>query len=119
MPFVYMRVLIMNNLIIFHWTNLKPLSVKFINAKPLLVLNWYRPPNSKSNILNAYEDALSFMETFNYCMVLMGDINIYISNSLLLGDKQKYCQINNIHGMQQINTNEYTRITNESATLVD
>ena len=95
------------------------ISVKFKNAKPLLVLNWYRPPNSKSNILDAYEDALSFMETFNYCMVLMGDINIDISNSLLLGDKKKYCQINNIHGMQQINTNEYTRITNESATLVD
>ena len=93
--------------------------IKLKNANPLLFLNWYRPPNSKSNIIHLYEKALSFMEAFNCSIIMMGDINIDISKCQLVGDRNNYCQINNIHGMHHINTLECTRITNDTATLVD
>ena len=72
------------------------ISIKLKNAKPLLLINWYRPPNSKSSIFDSYEDVLSFMETFHCYMILMGDINIDISKDMSC-DKKKYCQINVIH----------------------
>lgn len=70
--------------------------------------------------MKSYEDIVCFMEAFNCAIILMGDINIDITQILTLsGDKKQYCQINSIHGMIQINTNEYTRITNVTSTLVD
>ena len=95
------------------------ISVNLKNAKPLLVLNWYRPPNSKSDVLDSYDNTLSFLEAFHCNVIVMGDINIDISKNLLTGEKKKYYEINNIHGMHQINMNECTRITNDTSTLLD
>ena len=94
------------------------ISLKLKNAKPLLLMNWYRPPNSKSDIFDSYEEVLTFIEAFNCSFIMLGDINIDISK-ILSNDKKRYCQINDIHGLHQINTTEHTRVTCETATLVD
>ena len=49
----------------------------------------------------------------------MGDINCNTLKIPLEGATKKYIQINDIYCMNQINTAEYTRITNNSASLVD
>ena len=89
------------------------------HVKPIIFCNWYRPPNSKSEVFNSYEELLSFAGSFDCDFVLMGDINCDIKQKPLSWETKKYNDINNIYCMNQINTHEYTRKTNNSSSLID
>ena len=88
-------------------------------SKPLLFVNWYRPPNSNSEILSLYENMLALIGGYDAPVILMGDINLNILQEPLSNDCKKYYQLNNIHDLHQINTCEYTRVSSESRSLID
>ena len=95
------------------------LFIELKKCKPLLFCNWYRPPNSKCEVLSTYEDMLTFLEENRSSVVLMGDINLNILHEPLSSECKKYCQLNDINDLHQINTMEYTRVTSDSSSLLD
>ena len=90
-------------------------------STPLLFVNWYRSPNCNTDVISMYEDMLTFIEGYSAPrpVIIMGDINLNILQEPLSADCKKYYQINNIHGLHQINTCEYTRVSQESRSLID
>jgi hypothetical protein len=44
-------------------------------AKPILVITWYRPPNSNINILNDFEKLLQEISDKNVDLIITGDLN--------------------------------------------
>ena len=95
------------------------LFIELKKCKPLLFCNWYRPPNSKCEVLSTYEDMLTFLEENRSSVVLMGDINLNISHEPLSSECKKYCQLKDIHDLHQLNTMECTRVTSDSSSLLD
>ena len=88
-------------------------------TKPILFVNWYRPPNSKTHVWDHYENFLEFADSLNLNIIIMGDINydlLKTQNNVL---NDKYLSLNSIYSLHQVNTSEPTRITHESATLLD
>ena len=45
------------------------------SSSPFLFMSWYRPPDSKIELLDHYERALAFVDTFRLDVVVMGDVN--------------------------------------------
>ena len=88
-------------------------------SQPLLFVNWYRPPNSKCEAISLYEDMLAWIEGYGASVILMGDINLNILQEPLNAECKRYCQLNDIHDLHQINTSEYTRVSPESRSLID
>ena len=89
------------------------------NTKPIIFLNWYRPPNSKIELFNHYEDLLVLMNSFNGQVIIMGDINCDIMKKPFEGYTKVYNQMNDIYCLKQVNDKLYTRATHRSCTLVD
>ncbi|CAB4023001.1 RNA-directed DNA polymerase from transposon BS [Paramuricea clavata] len=52
------------------------IEVRKPNAKPILILTWYRPPNSNSEILDSFEIFLQNIDTENKEIIITGDFNI-------------------------------------------
>ena len=88
-------------------------------SKPLLFVNWYRPPNSKCEAISLYEDMLAWIEGYGASVIIMGDINLNILQEPLNAECKRYCQLNDIHDLHQINTSKYTRVSPESRSLID
>ena len=88
-------------------------------SRPILFLNWYRPPNSKADIWDYYEHFLEFADSLNTNIVIMGDLNVDILNVNHNVLNHKYLALNSIYSLNQINMTEPTRITHECATLLD
>ena len=89
------------------------------NTKPILFLNWYRPPNSIIDLFKQYEDFLDFANNCNCPFVIMGDTNCDIMKKPFEGSTKTYNQINNIYCLKHVNDSLHTRVTNRSRTLVD
>ena len=61
---------------------------------------------------------LEFADSLNLNIIIMGDVNydlLKAPNNVL---SDKYVGINSIYSLHQVNTNEPTRITQESATIL-
>ena len=95
------------------------ISIELNKSQPILFLNWYRPPSSNRGILTAYKNLLMFMSNFNFSAIIMGDTNFDISRKPLVSQTKKYDQLNNIYGFHYVNVTQCTRITSETATLID
>ena len=89
------------------------------NCKPLSVATWYRPPSSKSDVLEAYEIFLQYVDSLKKDCILIGDINCDLLLHVPSSNTRMYSEINDLFAFKQINTTEPTRLTSQSATLVD
>ena len=88
-------------------------------SKPIFMVNWYRPPNAKLEVIDIYENVLQFLDSQCTNIIVMGDINFDIMNNKYNSACVKYVNVNNLYSLEQINTCEPTRITHRSATLID
>ena len=88
-------------------------------AKPFIFLSWYRPPNSKSDVLNHYEELISFLDGFNHNIIVMGDLNCDLMKHSLSSDTKRLNQINEIYSLIQLNTTKFTRVCQNSKSLID
>ena len=88
-------------------------------CKPLLVATWYRPPNSKIDLFNVYELFLQHIDTLKKDTILIGDINCDLLPKTPNAQTRRFCEINDVYALTQINTTIPTRSTNHSKTLVD
>ena len=69
--------------------------IKVKNSRPIILVNWYRPPNV-NNILTCYEELLIYLGGFHYPIILMGDTNYNIFKKTLNCDTRKYCELNDM-----------------------
>ena len=88
-------------------------------TKPFIFLSWYRPPNSKSVVFDFYEDLMTFLDGFNYNIIVMGDINCDLMKRSLCSDTKRLNQINETHSLFQVNTTRFTRVCQNSNSLID
>ena len=88
-------------------------------SKPFIFISWYRPPNSKPIILDHYEELMSFLDGFNHSIIVMGDLNCDIMKHSLSSDTKRLNQINELYSLLQINTTKYTRVCQNSKSLID
>ena len=95
------------------------ISIELKNSQPILFLNWYRPPSSGRDILDAYENVLMFMCSFNVHSLIMGDTNFDIYRKPALSHTKKYDQMNQTYGFYYVNTTKCTRVTSETSSLID
>ena len=96
-----------------------PIMIRPKFSNPIIFLNWYRPPNCHFEIFQQYENLLSFLDRFNYCIVVMGDTNCDILKVPLSAETKRLDEIHSLYSLQHINTTEYTRVTSSSMTLID
>ena len=82
-------------------------------------MSWYRPPDSKIEIMDKYENVLAFVDTFRLNVFLMGDINCDIRKKFKSNVIRRFEEINTLYSMQQINSTQYTRVTHNSRSLID
>ena len=88
-------------------------------SQPIYFLNWYRPPNAKIEVINLYENFLQYLDNFNAPILVMGDVNCNIMGENHSSLRAKYTDVNNLYTMEHINTDKPTRVTHNSATLID
>ena len=89
------------------------------NTTPVIFLNWYRPPSSRIELFDQYENFLAFASSLKGQLIIMGDTNCDIMKSPLEGKTKTYNHINDVYCLKQVNTKLYTRVTDRSSSLVD
>lgn len=89
------------------------------SSSPFLFMSWYRPPDSKIELMDRYERVLAFIDTFRLDVVVMGDVNCDLKKPYKSNMIKRYEEVNTLYSMQQINTTMFTRITHISKSLID
>ena len=89
------------------------------SATPFLFLSWYRPPDSKIAVMDQYENALAFVDSFRSNVFLMGDVNCDIRKKFKSNVIKRYEAVNKLYSMEQVNTIHYTRVTHNTKSLID
>ena len=95
---------------------LDPLELLLIKVRPksstpFLFLSWYRPPDIKIEIMDKYESALAFVDSFHSNVIVMGDVNCGIRKVFKSNVIKRYEVSNKLYSMEQVNTTQYTRVT--------
>ena len=92
------------------WLEITP-----INCKPFLVGNIYRPPDSKVEFNDRFEEFIDKVIGENKEYILMGDFN---KNLLNVDTNIEWGNFTTSLGLTQL-IDEPTRVTTESQTLID
>ena len=95
------------------------LEIQKPNAKPIIISTWYRPPGSKSELLERFELFLQNIDNENKETIITGDFNINLlpkENELSVAERFK--ELLNTFQLQQL-INKPTRITETTKTLID
>ena len=99
--------------------NLENLAVqiRYPQSAPVVVVNWYRPPNSTADIFTSLEILIGRLDSECVEFYLMGDMNCNMTGP---GDNVSLSllDITRIYDLQQI-INEATRITESTSTVID
>ena len=84
------------------------------NSKPFLVCTLYRPPDSKSEWIDLFEEELSIAQTTGLELIIMGDFNI----DLKINHNRKWQNIIDLFDLTQ-HVKVPTRVTASSSTIID
>ena len=92
--------------------------IKLQKQKSFLVICWYRPPNSKLEIFNAFEHVMQNIDDMQLPYYILGDMNCDVSNKCMAWHTKRLVDIMECYNCTQY-INDYTRITSNSSTTVD
>ena len=99
--------------------NLENLAVeiRYPHSAPVIVVNWYRPPNSSADIFTSLELLVGRLDSECVEFYLMGDMNCNMASP---GDSvsRSLLDITRIYDLHQM-INEATRITESTSTVID
>ena len=94
------------------------IEIKRPYSRPVIIVNWYRPPNSNLAILQSFETLLERIDVLNSECIILGDMNC----DLLKTDKAPYtkhlCQIMERYNFNQCITSP-TRVTHNTSSIID
>ena len=86
--------------------------------RSFLVSTWYRPPNSSTDVFDAYNIFLLNCDAENKELILLGDINCDVAKSPPEAHTIRFQSINTLYNMAQL-IEEPTRVARTSATIID
>ena len=86
--------------------------------RSFLVSTWYRPPNSSTDVFDAYDIFLLNCDAENKELILLGDINCDVAKSPPEAHTIRFQSINTLYNMAQL-IEEPTRVARTSATIID
>ena len=87
-------------------------------SKPIIVLAWYRPPNSNMDLFDDIERVLSITECENKDFILMGDLNCNLLSPNPSCHTKRLVDICEDANLEQV-INEPTRVVQHTSTLID
>ena len=101
--------------------NLEALAIRVRNksSQPFIFITWYRPPSGHSELFDHYESLLSFVDSFNNSIVIMGDLNCDILKKPLQSNTKRVILIHENFALQPLNVTESTRVSETSSSLID
>ncbi|XP_033107617.1 uncharacterized protein LOC117109396 [Anneissia japonica] len=88
------------------------------NTKPILVLAWYRPPNSEMSVFDKVSNVLEKIESINYEIIMIGDLNWDPMSPNKTCYTTRMIDLANSFHLHQL-FSEPTRVTQNSRTLID
>ena len=83
-----------------------------------LVSTWYKPPNSRPDLFNDFENLVGNIDGSNRELYLVGDLNTNLLPGVAGGNSSKLINICEIFGLSRLIT-EPTRVTAQSQSLID
>ena len=100
--------------------NLENLCIKISKPRsaPLLVATWYRPPDSRVDVFNLFEDLVGKLDATGNEYYLVGDFNCNMISEIPDNDTRLLTNIADVYGLHQL-ISEPTRLTENSSTLLD
>jgi exonuclease III len=87
-------------------------------AKSFLVNAWYRPPSSKAELFDDYENVLEKIDAENVEVICIGDFNCDWSKQGMQSHTDKLKDMIELYQFEQLIT-EPTRVTENTSTLID
>jgi hypothetical protein len=94
------------------------LEIKCGNAKPFIVINWYRTPKSHMNLFNSFSNVLQIVENEGKDIVVIGDINCNLLADEFCCYTRKMIDVCESFNLTQLITKP-TRVTEKSKSLLD
>ena len=94
------------------------IEVRKPQSKPLIVVNWNRPPNSPVRLYSHLENLIGKLDLTNFDFFLWGDINADMATTKSDNNARQLNNVANIYGLHQL-INEPTRITDKPSSLID
>ena len=92
--------------------------IKQTKSKPVLVINWYRPPNSKVEVFDSFEAVINKIDSLNVDYIVLGDMNCDALCSKKSWQTTKLYDVMDSFNCTQL-INQYTRVTETTASAVD
>ena len=87
-------------------------------AKPFLLSNWYRPPNSPTELFDKFEALLGKIEAENVESNILGDINCDMMAAIPANETRHLIELFESYHYAQL-IKEPTRVTSSSESLID
>ena len=94
------------------------IEIKQDKQKPFLVICWYRPPNSKVDVLNSFDNFMQKIDDLKVSYYILGDMNCDVKCKSWSWHTRKFLDIMESYDCSQL-IDRYTRITKNSSTAVD
>ena len=93
------------------------LEIRKPNSKQLVVVTWYRPPNSPNKVFSSLENLVGRLDSENVEFYLMGDMNCNMA-SMSDTNSRLLSYITDLYCLHQL-INEPTRVIDTTSTLID
>ena len=87
-------------------------------SRPILILNWYRPPDSEAQVFDWFEEFLQKAEAENKELIILGDLNCDLYANMPNSNTKKLVELINAYQLKQL-IKEPTRVTANTRTLID
>ena len=94
------------------------IELKLRMSRSILVLTWYRPPNSDAQVIDRFEEFLQRAEAENKEMIILGDLNCDFYTNTVNSNTKKLIELLDVYQLKQL-IKEPIRITSNTRTLID
>ena len=87
-------------------------------SQPILILTWYRPPDSNARVFDLFEEFLQKAEAENKELIILGDLNCDLHTNTANSNTKKLIELLAVYQLKQL-IKEPTRVTANTRTLID
>ena len=87
-------------------------------SQPILILTWYRPPDSNARAFDLFEEFLQKAEIENKKLIILGDLNCDFPPHTKNSNAKKLIELLDGYQLKQL-IKEPTRVTANTRTLID
>ena len=87
-------------------------------SRPILILTWYRPPDSNAKVFDLFEEFLQKAEAEHKELIILGDLNCDLYTNTASSSTKKLIELLDVDQLKQL-IKKPTRVTAKTRTLID